>query len=73
MVNICSIFNEPYEGFGNNAWPFEGRCSDEANDIYVIPARIMGITDELVKKCGKEAVCNYIDVINGREPYFKIK
>ena len=30
-TKICSITGKPYVGFGNNAWPFEGRCSDYAN------------------------------------------
>ena len=67
--NICSIFNEPYEGYGNNAWPFEGRCSDKANELYVIPARIMGVTPEMVKKWGKAVVCNAIDMKIGRKPF----
>lgn len=46
MSKICSITHEPYEGFGNNADPFYGRCSDYANHYYVIPARIAGVSRE---------------------------
>lgn len=44
--HICSITGERYYGYGNNADPFYGRCSDYANGMYVIPARCMGITRE---------------------------
>lgn len=40
-INVCSITNKPYMGYGNNAWPFKGRCSDEANMKYVIPSRFL--------------------------------
>ena len=46
MSKICSITHEPYEGFGNNANPFYGRCSDYANHYYVIPARLAGVRRE---------------------------
>lgn len=49
---ICSITGEVYYGFGNNAHPYFGRCSDEANEEYVIPARLRGIPQELIKRCG---------------------
>lgn len=39
----CSICNEQYEGYGHNARPFEGRCCDDCNFEYVIPARIAEI------------------------------
>jgi len=42
-VHTCSITGRKYEGFGNNAYPFKGRCCDYANSYYVIPARIIGI------------------------------
>lgn len=48
----CSITGEPYYGYGNNAYPFSGRCSDYANQKYVIPARFMGITPSIVKSWG---------------------
>ena len=47
-----SISGEPYEGFGNNAWPFSGRCSDEDNFLYVLPARFNDWTPELIKHLG---------------------
>ena len=51
-VHTCSITNEEYEGYGNNAWPYSGRCSDFANSMYVIPARIAGVTDTMIDWCG---------------------
>ena len=62
MKKICSITGEPYFGYGNNASPFPGMCSDYANDMYVIPARILGITPEVVEECGVEKVKMYIDI-----------
>ena len=50
--HICSITGEVYYGYGNNAHPYFGRCSDEANAEYVIPARIYGVPQELIKLCG---------------------
>lgn len=50
--HICSITGEVYTGYGNNAHPYFGRCSNEANDEYVIPARICGIPQEVIKRCG---------------------
>ena len=49
---ICSITGCAYTGAGNNAYPFDGRCCDEANIRYVIPARIMKITPEFIKAFG---------------------
>lgn len=48
--HICSITGERYYGYGNNADPFYGRCSNYANSKYVIPARCMGITREDLDK-----------------------
>lgn len=59
----CSITGKMYVGYGNNAYPFEGRCSDEANSRYVIPARLMGITLKQVKLMGKKAIMAYIDMV----------
>jgi hypothetical protein len=42
--HTCSITGETYYGYGNNAYPFYGRCSNFANTFYVLPARCMGIT-----------------------------
>lgn len=40
-LHLCSICGEPYFGFGNNAQPVnDGRCCNECNSLYVIPARI---------------------------------
>ena len=39
-IQRCSICKEGYEGFGNNAYPFKGRCCDECNETIVIPARL---------------------------------
>lgn len=39
-VHICSICQKPYQGWGNNADPYEGRCCDECNQQFVIPARM---------------------------------
>ena len=57
---ICCICGKVYTGFGNNAYPVdnEGRCCDECNSLYVIPARInllyKGKTDD--KKESKELI-----------------
>ena len=37
---VCSICGRDYDGFGNNASPFEGRCCDVCNMTQVIPTRI---------------------------------
>ena len=40
-AKICSICNQPYSEWGNNAWPItKGRCCNACNDLYVIPRRI---------------------------------
>jgi hypothetical protein len=38
--HICSICHLPYGGFGNNAYPFTGRCCDDCNATVVIPERL---------------------------------
>ena len=60
-MQTCSITGKPYEGYGNNAYPFEGRCSDEANSRYVIPARLMSVTPEMITKWGKETVMRAVE------------
>lgn len=36
MENTCSICNEKYEGFGNNAQPInDGRCCDACNQEVI--------------------------------------
>ena len=52
MENICSITGEEYYGCGHNAWPFKGRCSDYAEKRFVLPARILGVTPELIQSLG---------------------
>ena len=38
---VCSICHQPYQGFGNNAQPVnDGRCCNDCNWMYVIPARL---------------------------------
>lgn len=71
-VHTCSITGRKYEGFGNNAYPFKGRCCDYANSYYVIPARIIGITPEMIKEYGKEFWKNGIDHLHkqGKIPDF---
>lgn len=41
-AHTCCICGEKFIGFGNNPYPVkkEGRCCDECNWKYVIPARI---------------------------------
>lgn len=39
-IHVCSICHTPYQGYGNNADPYDGRCCDQCNKQYVIPARI---------------------------------
>jgi hypothetical protein len=41
----CSICSDVYEGFGNNAWPFEGRCCDECRRTEVFPARLVKLKE----------------------------
>lgn len=60
-VHTCSITGKKYEGFGNNAYPFKGRCSDWSNYHYVIPARVMGLTPDMINKMGKRFVMLIID------------
>lgn len=57
----CSLTGVHYDNYGNNAYPFEGRCSDWANKHYVIPARLMGVTPEFIQKWGKKNIMNVID------------
>jgi len=50
---ICCICKQPYEGYGNNAEPFEvGRCCDRCNKEFVIPYRIGGPI-ELLRRAKK--------------------
>lgn len=64
----CSITGETYVGFGNNAYPFKGRCSDFANREYVIPARLSGVTPEIIQNFGgNKAFAKYMDECFGRK------
>ena len=60
-THICSITGKTFVGYGNNAYPFPGICSDEANHKYVIPARILGVTPEMVSKWGVKTVVKAIE------------
>ena len=43
---MCSICNEDFEGFGNNAEPInDGRCCDFCNMAVVIPTRLNDVTE----------------------------
>jgi hypothetical protein len=36
-MNNCSICNEDFEGFGNNAEPInDGRCCDDCNNLVIM-------------------------------------
>ena len=59
-THICSITGEKYVGYGNNAYPFPGRCSDDANRKYVIPARLMGVSPEMVSKWGVSVIAQAV-------------
>jgi hypothetical protein len=46
----CCICNKILYDLGNNAEPFrKGRCCDECNRIYVIPARLKDVEMKEVK------------------------
>ena len=48
--NRCCICGRVFYGYGNNAEPFrKGRCCEECNWIYVIPARIKDVEAEEIK------------------------
>lgn len=59
-THVCSITGETYVGYGNNAYPFPGRCSDDANRKYVIPARLLHITPEYISKWGVGVVAGAV-------------
>ena len=65
-VHTCSITGRKYEGFGNNGYPFKGRCCDFANSHYVIPARLMDLTPELIKQYGEKYVKYVIDQLHSQ-------
>lgn len=40
-IKVCSICQQDYTGWGNNAEPVnDGRCCDMCNSSVVVPARI---------------------------------
>ena len=44
QVKKCSICQEPYQGYGNNAEPLNsGTCCDKCNWSVVFPRRIQGL------------------------------
>ena len=45
MMPECSVCGGHYDGFGNNAAPFPGRCCNDCDNRFVIPARILGVDD----------------------------
>lgn len=47
----CCICGEEFEGYGNNPWPVmeDGRCCDDCNHDYVVPARLGQIARERMK------------------------
>jgi hypothetical protein len=50
IKQVCSICEQPYEGFGNNASPInDGQCCDTCNEIVVIPARLHLLQDEVAR------------------------
>ena len=57
----CSLTGVHYDNYGNNAYPFEGRCCDEANSKYVTSARMLGMTPMYIKRQGKQATMKQID------------
>jgi hypothetical protein len=38
--SICSICRTNYQGWGNNAYPYPGRCCDSCDAECVVPARL---------------------------------
>jgi len=49
----CSICQNEYIGWGNNAWPVnDGRCCDDCNGLHVLPERLhrlgYGVSESLV-------------------------
>ena len=60
----CSLTGVHYDNYGNNAYPFDGRCSDWENTHYVIPARLMGVTPEMIQRIGKKTVMDFIDTLH---------
>lgn len=56
----CSICQEPYDNWGNNAMPVNsGRCCDDCNWSVVLPARL----NRLYPAKGKEMAENIETVV----------
>lgn len=55
-IHVCCICGKVFEGWGNNPYPMaeEGRCCDECNDTYVIPARLIKMVTSVTPT--KEAI-----------------
>ena len=55
-IRECSICLGKFRGMGNNAEPFSGRCCDECNTEFVIPARLkrMGNNPARLLRLGKD-------------------
>jgi len=50
-IKVCSICGKEYSGWGNNAWPVnDGRCCDQCNFEFVIPARISQLAEKKEEK-----------------------
>lgn len=63
-THTCSITGMQFKGNGHNAYPFDGRCCDYANKKYVIPARELGVTPDLIKNCGMDVIKKGIEMMN---------
>ena len=40
----CSICGKTFRGYGNDAFPYKGKCCDECNTYVVLPARFKQLT-----------------------------
>jgi hypothetical protein len=40
-ISQCSICKRYYRGFGNNAYPYDGRCCDRCDEEHVQPHRLL--------------------------------
>jgi hypothetical protein len=49
--HLCSICHRAFEEYGNNADPInKGRCCNRCADLYVIPARIKQMREEVTNE-----------------------
>jgi len=88
-MTLCCLCGNPLtawdnsRGMGNNPWPLakEGRCCDDCNADYVLPARIIDfetLQRRSCSRCGGDAMhwsteppqflCCYCHVTGGGEP-----